>query len=59
LVSGRGRERTFLSLPPRPDWLWGPSNLLSNQYWDHSSGIEQSWHEPDHSPLFGAEIKNV
>jgi len=27
-----GSVRKFLSLPPRPDWLWGPISLLSNGY---------------------------
>jgi len=28
-----GSGRNFLYSPPRPDWLWGPQNILSNGYW--------------------------
>jgi hypothetical protein len=28
-IPGRGRDIYFFS-PPRPDWLWSPSSLLSN-----------------------------
>jgi len=30
----------FFSLPPRPDRLWGPPNLLSNGYWGLLSQTE-------------------
>jgi hypothetical protein len=27
-----GRSKRFLSTPQSPDWLWGPTSLLSNEY---------------------------
>jgi hypothetical protein len=41
-------SRIFFS-PSRPDWLWGPTSLLSNGYWGAlSPGIEQQGREADH-----------
>jgi hypothetical protein len=48
-----GQERNFLSLPPHPDWPWGPANLLSN-------GYRAKWPacEADYSPPSSDEVKN-
>jgi hypothetical protein len=32
-VSSPGSSWEFLSLPPCPDWLWGPPSLLSRKKW--------------------------
>jgi len=31
-IPGRSNDGIFSSSPRRPDRLWGPSNLLSNEY---------------------------
>jgi len=57
---GSRREVGVFSSPPRPDRLWGPPSLLSNEYerlfpW----GVERSAREADHSPLSSAEDRNT
>jgi len=45
----------LFSLPPHPDWLWGPLSLLFNRDW----GVKQLGHETDHSPPSNTKLKNV
>jgi hypothetical protein len=49
---------TFLSSPLHPEWLRGPTSLLSNGYhrlfpW----GVKWLGHEAVHSPLSSAKVK--
>jgi hypothetical protein len=53
------RSRIFSS-PRRPDRLWGPSNLLYNEYrgfflW----GVKRPGSEADHYPPASAEVKKI
>jgi hypothetical protein len=38
------------------DRLWGPLNLLLNEYWGYCTGIKLPGRDADHSPSFSAEI---
>jgi hypothetical protein len=54
-----GRDRDFISSPPRPDRLWGPPSLISYGYEGaFSSGTMQPEREADHLPPSSAEVKN-
>jgi hypothetical protein len=52
-------SRPLSKTPPRPDRLWGPPSLLSNEYRSPSLGVKPPGHEADHSPPFSAQVKNV
>jgi hypothetical protein len=51
-------SRIFSSLC-HPDWLWGPSNLLSKGYWGCFPGGKQPGREADHSPPTSAQVKKT
>jgi hypothetical protein len=44
----------IFSSPCYPNWLWGPSNLLSN-----GTGGKRPRREADHSPPVNAEVKKM
>jgi hypothetical protein len=50
------RPRIFSS-PRRPDWLWGPPNLLSTGAL--SPGVKRLGREADHSPPTNTEVKKM
>jgi hypothetical protein len=50
--------RIFTS-PSRPDRLWGPPNLLFNEYGDSFPLLKGPGREADHSPPTSTEIKNA
>jgi hypothetical protein len=45
--------------PQRPDRFWCPSSPLSVRYRDSFLGVRQPGREPNHLPLYGAEVKNA
>jgi len=49
------RDKKCVFSPKHPDWLWGLPSLLGG--WE---GGVWKWqgHETDHSPSYGAEVKN-
>jgi hypothetical protein len=48
----------IFSSPQRPDGLWGPPSLLSNEYREAlSPGIKRQVSEADHSPPASAWVK--
>jgi len=49
------QEQGFVSSPPRPNRLWGPPNLLSNEY----QGVKRPGGEDDHLPPSSAEVTNA
>jgi hypothetical protein len=50
---------SMFSSPRRPDRLWGPPNLLSDEYRRAlSPGVKRPGREADHSPT-NAEVKNM
>jgi hypothetical protein len=50
----------IFSPPRRPDRLWGPPSLLSNDYQGAlSPGVKRQWREADHSPPASAEVKKM
>jgi hypothetical protein len=53
-----GRGKLFLFYPQRPDWLWGPPNLLFNGYRGSFPGLKRPGLEADHSPPSSADVKN-
>jgi hypothetical protein len=43
-----------------PDWLGGPSNLVSNGYWELlPRGVKWQGRKADHSPPTSAEVKKM
>jgi hypothetical protein len=56
------QEIDFFSLLPRPDRLWGPSNLISNRYLGEgvlTPGIKRPRREADRLPPSIAWVKNA
>jgi hypothetical protein len=49
----------IFSSPCRPDWLWGPRNLLPNGYWGSFPGVKRLGREADRSPPASAEVKKM
>jgi hypothetical protein len=49
----------ILIFPLRPDRLWGPPNLLSNDYRGLSPGVKRPECEADHEPPTSAEVKKT
>jgi hypothetical protein len=45
-------------LQNHPEWLWGPPNLLFNDYWDPVLRIKQLRKEVNCSPPASIEVKN-
>jgi hypothetical protein len=54
------KRKSFLSIPQRPDRLWGPTSLLYNRYQGLFLFLEVKLpdFEADHSPPSSAEVKN-
>jgi hypothetical protein len=48
-----------LSLPRRPDGLWGLPSLLCNGYSGSSPGVRRPECEADHSLVINAEVKKT
>jgi len=45
------RQSIIFSSPQRPDWLWGPSSFLSNEYrrlltWGEGGKAAGTWNWP-------------
>jgi hypothetical protein len=62
-VTGRGsnpaRGKQFISSPKRPNRAWYPLSLLFNVYrWLFTPEVNRLWHDVDHTPPSGAEVKN-
>jgi hypothetical protein len=50
----------IFSAPCRPDRLWGPPNLLYNEYRAlYPRGVKRQGREADHSPPTSAEVKQI
>jgi hypothetical protein len=49
----------IFSSPRLPDRLWGPPNLLSNEYQGLSLGVKRPGREADHSPPASAEVNKM
>jgi hypothetical protein len=56
----RQGQLSIFSPPPRPDWLYGPSSLLSKGHRGGGGcpGLKSPGCEADHSPTSSAEVKN-
>jgi len=52
------RGRGIFSLPPRPDQIWSPHNLLYDGHWRHLPWVKEAGCETDHSPPSSAVVKN-
>jgi hypothetical protein len=52
-----GQGKRFLSTAPRPDWLWGPANLLFSV--PGTVGVKRPVRETDDSPPFSAEVDDA
>jgi hypothetical protein len=53
---------TIFTSPYRSDYLWGPTNLLSNGYqglFTRGGGVKWQEREADHSPPTNAEVKKA
>ena len=56
--SNPGRSRRFCFSPKRPEWPWGPLNLLFIRYRGYFPLAKRLRHEVNHSPPYSAEVKN-
>jgi hypothetical protein len=52
-------ESRIITSPCPPDRLWGPPNLLYNEYRELFPGIKRPGREADHSPPTSAEVKKM
>jgi hypothetical protein len=59
--SSPDRRWEFISSPPRPDRLWSPPSLLSNERvpMDISLGVKRPERDADHSPPSSDKVKNA
>jgi hypothetical protein len=53
-----GKDKHFLSLVKRPDWLWISPSLLFPSYRASFQGVKQRSRESYHSPQSTAQVKN-